>query len=580
MSSFRISHLAALTGLLLASSPALGADAGALDYAQTGAIRPPTRLDLAPPPGLMPDLPPEPAPPVFIRKSAMEAPAPASAAEPAAAAPSAAELGAAIADGLERLVSAKPAGRPVGAADWVAARRAIAAVYAERGGAPLWIEGAGFGARARQAIGRLERAADDGLDLAASPPPAADFQGATPEAIAEADISLSAAVVAYAMQASGARVNPRALSNDVSARPEVADPGFALKRVAAAPEPDAALAAFNPPHRGYRALRDALAELRAQTGKTASRFAPGPVLQLGMSDPRVPLIRARFGLFANEPASQVYDIRVASAVAAFQRVHGLRPNGSLTQATASALDGAGGQARRENLIVANMEMWRWEPRDMGELRVEVDVPDFSLRLMNGDAVLFRTRVIVGKPDTPTPIFSNAIKYMLFNPVWHVPDSIIKKEMEPKLALDPNYLERHGYKVSYANGRMIVQQPPGEANALGRMLFLFPNEHAVYLHDTPVRSLFSLSYRALSHGCVRVEDPSRLAEIVMGGAARGWSEAKVRSLLGDKERTFAVPKPVPVHLLYFTEVAGDDGRLRERADLYGLTAKVAAALARD
>ena len=267
-------------------------------------------------------------------------------------------------------------------------------------------------------------------------------------------------------------------------------------------------------------------------------------------------------------------MRVASAVAAFQRVHGLPVNGSLTEATATALGGGTAQSRRERLILANMEMWRWEPRDMGETRVEVNVPDFSLKLMRGDEVVFRTRVIVGKPDTPTPIFSNSIKYMLFNPVWRVPDSIIKKEMEPRLANDPNYLQRQGYKVSYAGDKLVVEQPPGEANALGRMLFLFPNEHAVYLHDTPNRSLFWSSYRALSHGCVRVEDPSRLAEILMGG----WSAAKVHSLLGDKERTFSLPAPVPVHLQYFTEFADETGGLQERADLYGLTAKVAAALA--
>ena len=566
-------------------------NSAAVDYAPTGAINPqklpttPSALDLSPPPGLLPELPPEPPPPSFFHPAAAEAPAPVSTEapasgqgappEPAAAAPSD-PLAAALHASLDGLAAAK---RPIGADDWAAARQAIAAVYAERGFTPLWIEGAGFNARARQAIGRLARAADDGLNLAATPPPAADLAGASPEAVAQADVALSAAVVAYAMQASGARINPRALSNDVSAKPEVADPAFALKSVAAADDPDAVLAAFNPPQPGYRALRDALAGLRAQSTNTASRFAPGPVLKLGMSDPRVPLIRARFGLpTPGDAPAQVYDVRVASAVAAFQRVHGLPVNGSLTEATASALSGGAAQPRRERLILANMEMWRWEPRDMGETRVEVNVPDFSLKLTRGEDVIFRTRVIVGKPETPTPIFSNSIKYMLFNPIWRVPDSIIKKEMEPRLANDPNYLQRQGYKVSYAGDKLVVEQPPGEANALGRMLFLFPNEHAVYLHDTPNRSLFWSSYRALSHGCVRVEDPAQLAEILMGGASRGWSAAKVHSLLGDKERTFSLPAPAPVHLQYFTEFVDDAGGLQERADLYGLTAKVAAALA--
>ncbi len=435
-------------------------------------------------------------------------------------------------------------------------------------------------AGAKSALARLAKADEDGLELAGAPP-RADWTGAAPSAQAEADIEISAAVVAYAMQASGARVSPRSLSKDVSAKPEVADPTSALKSVAAADDPDAALAAFNPPQAGYRALRAALAAMRDEAHRPAARLTSGPILKLGMSDPRVPLIRNRFGLgpLKDASAAQIYDVRVASAVAAFQRVHGLPVNGALTEATATALEGLDVRAGRERLILANMEMWRWEPREMGELRVEVNVPDFSLKLMSGDAVIHRARVIVGKPDTPTPIFSNSIKYMLFNPVWRVPDSIIKKEMAPKYAADPDYFERHGYRVSYVGDKLVVEQPPGEANALGRMLFLFPNDHAVYLHDTPLRSLFSNAYRALSHGCVRVEDPAYLAEILMGGAARGWTNARVHSLLGDNERTFSLPSPVPIHLQYFTEFVDENGVLRERDDLYGLTRKVAAALAK-
>lgn len=580
-----------------------------------------SRLDLSPPPGLSPNLPPEaPAPalapppasvepnpePPAIANAAPESPpalapqappspiaspAPAAIATPEPA-PDAAPtpvaqpaspadpLGVAIHAALDRLVEAKPAGRPIGAGDWSAARKAIASVYAERAYAPLWLDGDHFNARARAVLARLARADRDGLDLGGAPAPRADLADVAPPSLAEADLALSAAVVAYAMQASGARIYPRSLSKDVSAKPQVADPGFALKRVAAAADPDAALGDFNPPHPGYLALRDALAALRDEAPQPVAQLGSGPVLKLGMSDPRVPLVRARFGLgAAGDPqALQVYDIKVASAVAAFQRVHGLRASGALTEATASALEGANAHGRREQSIIANMEMWRWTPREMGEMRVEVNVPDFSLKLMNGDSVVHKARVIIGKPDTPTPIFSNSIKYMLFNPAWHVPESIIKKEMAPKFASDPSYFARHGYKVSYVGKQLVVEQPPGEANALGRMLFLFPNEHAVYLHDTPMRSLFTASYRALSHGCVRVEDPARLAEILMGGGAKGWTQRRVQSLLGDKERTFSLPTPVPVHLEYFTEFVDENGTLREREDLYGLTAKVAAVLA--
>jgi len=568
----------------------------ALDMTPTGALPKSepaaTHLDLSPPPGLMVDLPPEPGPvarPAYAE--AVQSPRVATDAAPAAAksepqspavaeakpdlpAPDAARpaeppVAAVTAEALHAALDgwlAKPAGKAIGRSDWEAARRAVASVYAERGYAPLWIENGGFGERAKSAFARLARGDEDGLGLPS-------VSGA---ASAEAEVALSAAVVAYAMQASGARLIPRLLSKDVTAAPPVADPAAALKAVADASDPGATLEGFNPPHPEYRALRSALADLRARHQAPSARLPDGPPLKLGMSDPRVPLIRARFGLGADPAAAQVYDIRVASAVAAFQRVHGLQANGMLTSATADAISG-GGDMLRERRLLANMEMWRWLPRDLGDVRVEVNIPDFALKVTSGGEVVHRARVIVGKPDTPTPIFSNAIRYLLVNPAWHVPDSIIKKEMEPKLASDPNYFARHGYKVSYAGDKLVVEQPPGEANALGRILFLFPNEHSVYLHDTPQRYLFAQGFRALSHGCVRVEDPAGLAELLMGGARRGWSQDKIRSLLGDKERTYSMPAPVPVHLEYFTEVVDEHGALQSREDLYGLTEKVILAL---
>jgi L,D-transpeptidase YcbB len=292
------------------------------------------------------------------------------------------------------------------------------------------------------------------------------------------------------------------------------------------------------------------------------------------------LIRARFGLgSAGDPdAARVYDVRVAVAVAAFQKSRGLAADGALTNATTEALFGDP-NARREAAILANMEMWRWEPREMGERRVEINVPDFTLRLMDGDNELHRARVIVGKPDTPTPIFSNEIKYLLVNPIWRVPDSIVRKEMLPKLTGDPDYLTRRGFKVSQVGDRLVVEQPPGEANALGHLLFMFPNEHAVYLHDTPSRGLFASTQRAFSHGCIRVEQPLRLAEMAMGGAARGWSAERIESMIGSKERTVFLPQPLPIHIQYFTEFVDASGALQDREDVYGLTARVAAMLSR-
>ena len=207
---------------------------------------------------------------------------------------------------------------------------------------------------------------------------------------------------------------------------------------------------------------------------------------------------------------------------------------------------------------------------MGERRIEVNVADYSAAVMDGDTIIHQSRVIVGKPETPTPIFSNVMRYILINPSWQVPNSIIQKEMLPKL----DYLSRHGYEVKTVGGRLTVRQLPGETNALGRIAFMFPNDHSIYLHDTPSRELFDEETRAFSHGCIRVEDPLSLAELVLGGAAKGWSEKRIEAAFGGPERTVFLPQPLPVHIEYFTEFVDEVGELRERPDVYGLTQKVA------
>ena len=183
----------------------------------------------------------------------------------------------------------------------------------------------------------------------------------------------------------------------------------------------------------------------------------------------------------------------------------------------------------------------------------------------------RARVIVGKPDTPTPIFSNRMRYVLVNPAWNVP--IRSSRRRCCRALD--HFARLGYEVTSIGDRLIVRQPPGEGNALGRIAFMFPNEHSVYLHDTPARGLFAEAMRALSHGCVRVEDPERLAEIVLGGP-----KPALEAAIGGTERTIFLPRPLPIHIEYFTAFVDDDGTLEERPDVYGLAQRVASILSID
>ena len=457
-------------------------------------------------------------------------------------------------------------------------REAIAAFYAARAYAPLWLEQSAWTNAAKTALTRLEHADEDGLSLKSAALPA--LSGATDGERAVTELALSMAIVTYGRQASGSRIDPQSIDKLITEKPDVADAARILSTVAAAPDADAALRSFNPTQSGYLALRDKLAEVRREKPKSIDQVASGPVLKVGMKDPRVPVIRARFGLdpqpLAESSDALVYDTRVASAVAFFQRSFGLPSNGQLTPRTIAALSG-GDPARLEAEIIANMERWRWRARGEAPERIEVNIPDFSVRVIRDNAEFYRARVIVGKPTTQTPIFSNRMQFIEVNPYWNVPDSIIKKEMMPKLADDPTYLQRMGYEVSTApNGRMIVRQPPGERNALGNIKFMFPNQHAVYLHDTPSRGLFANDTRAYSHGCVRLDKPFKFAEVVLG-AENGWTEERARRLVGGKNQTIPLPHAIDIHIGYYTAFVDNEGKLQLREDIYGYSRKVRAAL---
>jgi L,D-transpeptidase YcbB len=449
---------------------------------------------------------------------------------------------------LEGLVMRDDKRNPLGSGDWRAARGAIAAFYASRAYAPVWVNESGLTEGGRAALTQLERARDDGLNLSAFVLPRDLGSGLEPDAIAEAETTMASAVVAYAEQATGSRVAPSHVSPLIFATPSVADPGVALAETAAAADPARRLADFNPPQKGYRALRDELKRLE-NPGVAERRFRvlsaeldPDPLLDL-----------------QEEGASQ----RTKRAL-----------NAHIHTASAGATFAVGASARQRATILANMEMWRWEPRDMGERRIEVNLADFSVAVLEGDRVLHQARVVVGKPETPTPIFSDVMRYVLINPSWQVPDSIIKKEMMSKLGA----LSRRGYEVKTVGGRLTVRQLPGDDNALGRFAFMFPNDHAIYLHDTPSKDLFDQETRAFSHGCIRLEDPQSLAVLVLGGESTGWTDERIEAAIGGKERTVFLARPLPIHIEYFTDFVDEFGEIKERPDVYGLIRKVEVILA--
>jgi murein L,D-transpeptidase YcbB/YkuD len=478
--------------------------------------------------------------------AASEAPAPPDIPPPVAydptAGPPLSPMQSALHATLGRLVARDNHRKPLGSGDWRAARGAIAAFYAGRSYAPVWVSENGLTDAGRAALSQLERAPDDGLNLTAFALPRDLRAGLDPDAIAEAETTIASAVVAYAEQASGSRVLPAHVSPLIFATPDVVAPGAALVETAMAAEPARRLADFNPPQSGYRALREELKRLDA----------PG----VAQRRPRA--------LSADLDSDPLLDPQTDAAPRRIKRAL----NAHIYPASVSATF-SGATARQRAAILANMEMWRWEPRDMGERRIEVNLADFSVAALEGDKVILRSRVIIGKPETPTPIFSNVMRYVLINPSWQVPDSIIKKEMASKLGA----LSRRGYEVKTVGGRLTVRQLPGDDNALGRFAFMFPNDHAIFLHDTPSKDLFDEETRAFSHGCIRVEDPQSLAVLVLGGESTGWTDERIEAAFGDKERTVFLPRPLPIHIEYFTDFVDELGDLKERPDVYGLIRKV-------
>jgi L,D-transpeptidase YcbB len=238
------------------------------------------------------------------------------------------------------------------------------------------------------------------------------------------------------------------------------------------------------------------------------------------------------------------------------------------------------RGRDADVIIANMERWRWLPRDLGKSYVMVNIPDFTLKVVHNGNIIWRTRVVVGKPSMPTPMLSETMKYITVNPTWNVPPSIVQNEYLPALQQDPTALERIGLKVEHnRDGTVHIFQPPGAGNALGRIRFNFPNKFLVYQHDTPDKYLFAHEKRAYSHGCMRVQDPAKYAEVLLSLELphEGYSQERIQRMFGTGERDISFPMPLPVHLTYQTAYVDEAGKLVIREDVYGRDARVLAQL---
>jgi murein L,D-transpeptidase YcbB/YkuD len=236
-----------------------------------------------------------------------------------------------------------------------------------------------------------------------------------------------------------------------------------------------------------------------------------------------------------------------------------------------------------DVVIANMERWRWYPRDLGKAYVIVNEPDFSLRVVKDGAEVWTTRVVIGKPSMQTPLLSETMKSITINPTWNVPPSIVHKEYLPALARDPTVLSRMGLRVHYGRGGVSISMPPGDSNALGRIRFNFPNRFLVYQHDTPDKYMFGHDVRAESHGCMRVQDPAKYAEALLNIARpdEHWTAGKVKGMFGSNEQDIALQStPIRVHLTYQTAFVDDAGKLQLRRDVYGLDSRTLNAIRND
>lgn len=286
----------------------------------------------------------------------------------------------------------------------------------------------------------------------------------------------------------------------------------------------------------------------------------------------------------------IFDEDLKNAVISFQKKHGLFADGVVGLKTQKFLNISAD--KKISIIRLNLERMRWLPRDLGEKYLLINVPEYRLRLYENNNIVLNMAVIVGDTKFPTPIFSDKMSYIVLNPSWNIPDSIAKNEIIPKLLKDPNYLAEKGIDI-YAgwNGspekvdskdvidsailedeeylrNFRFSQTSNEDNPLGRMKFMFPNKHSVYIHDTPAKSLFANSRRAYSHGCIRLSKPEELLSII-ANEDKNLNIEKVNEILSSKvsEKSIGLDKKIPIHIIYLTSWVDENGVLQFREDIY-------------
>ena len=494
-------------------------------------------------------------------------------------------------DGVAAILRAQlsgDAGSKLGVLD----RAALLRFYQLRDFRPAWVGNPS----ARVAVAALEKAASDGLDPQDYHAAALEAAPADAAAAARYEMMLTDGVLAYAHDLRLGRVEASRADKMV----ELARPGFdpvaALSAVLAAGNLRQWLAGLPPADPQYAALKALLVRYRAAEAHPWPALPDVKKFILKADASGLDLLRIRLvdeGLLAANDAPEDMQA-LEAAVEKFKARNGLKADGVLGRQTIAALNVT--PAGRVAQITANLERWRWLPHERGPRYIEVNAADTTLKVIDGGKVVLSSRVITGKPKTMTAIFNANVIAVTVNPSWHVPVSIARNEILPKLRRNPAYLVRehmvvvdgpagdpygqsiNWHAVSAANLHYEFRQLPGEDNSLGYLKLEMPNRFSAYLHDTSARSLFARDERHLSHGCIRVQNIRPLAAYALyGGAADGAEKVDAAIATGETKR-IPLDKPLPVYVLYWTAMADANGAPEFRPDVYGRDKRLIAALA--
>jgi len=446
--------------------------------------------------------------------------------------------------------------------------------YQERDRKPIWFKNDKLTKQAHLIIKEINNGAEYGMKVSDIKFPSDNLIEGTSVQKANAELMMSRAVLEYARRAKGGQLIPQQISRALDNNPQYLEPITVLNAVSSSSDLKETLKEFQPKHKQFWALKEQLDLLRNATGsvKPIVKIPAGSVIRPFDRHPHVALLRKRLNVIVPTKNGKLlypedsYDSDLVKAVKKFQTANNIRATGIVNKTTRARMNK--GKPNREAQILANMERWRWVPTEFGNYHVRVNIPEYLVRVVKNEKIIHQERVVTGKIKHATPSFSDVMETVVLNPYWNVPQSIIWNEM--------NGVAPKGYEGRVVNGRVFIRQPPGPRNALGRVKFLFPNKHSVYLHDTPSKSLFKRRTRAFSHGCIRVRDPLKLAEVIL--ASEGFNRKAINArVAARRNQHIPLKTKIPVHLTYFTMWVNDDGKVNYFNDIYRHDRKVIAAL---